>query len=72
MTESDDVGGLFGGGSDVDIPEPVTAGNVARTAERVDQPSETASKNKRLAASAVTQGFSKPRLGKTGLLGVIN
>jgi hypothetical protein len=72
MTESDDVGKLFGGGSTPDIPEPVTAGNVQRTAKRVDQPSETASKNKRLSASLLTEGFSTPKLGQSGLLGILN
>ena len=83
MTESDDpatiaiigaatvgtvaaTGGFGGGGAD--IPSR-TAEPAKRTAAPLDQPSEQARKNRLRAASALTQSFEPPKLGKPGLLG---
>ena len=63
------VSALFGGGDD-DMPEPVQAENVKRTAPPVEQISEQDARNRRLRASALTRGFSRPQLSQPGLLGV--
>jgi hypothetical protein len=70
MDTSDDVLGLGGGGSDIDLPPPVKAGNLKKTAKPVDQVSEQSKRNRRLAASALTRGFAPPTLGQPGLLGL--
>ncbi len=41
-----------------------------KTAQPVEQLSEAAKKNRRLAASFLTSGFSTPKLGAGGLLGM--
>lgn len=41
-----------------------------RTAEPVEQLSEQAKRNKRLAASLLTKDWGKPKLGTAGLLGM--
>ena len=67
MDTSDDA--LFGGGGGIDIPSR-KAENVSRTARPVDELSEQAKKNKRLAASILTKSFAEPTLSKPGLLGL--
>lgn len=49
----------------------VQAEQAKRTAEPVEQASEQAKINRRLAASFLTRGFSKPKLGYGGLLGSV-
>ncbi len=61
---------LFGGGDD-DFEMPVAqAEQAVRTAEPLEQVSEQARKNKRLAASMLTKDWGKPKLGAAGLLGM--
>lgn len=69
METTDDVGALFGGGGD-DIPDPVQAGNLKRTAEPVKQVSDVARRRQRRRAASVPRGFAEPTLGVTGLLGI--
>lgn len=70
MTESDDS--LLGGGGGVDIPDPVTAGNVQRTAEPIEQLTDLARKNRnrRRAAAGAGARRREPKLSIPGLLGI--
>lgn len=64
------AGGAFSGNKSSpaeNLSKP--AENVKKTAEPVEQLTEQAKKNRRLAASSLTQGLSKPTLGTPGLLG---
>lgn len=63
------LAGLFGGKDDFEMPK-IQAEQAKRTAEPLEQLSEAAKKSRRLAASFLTQDFKKPKLGKSGILGV--
>ena len=63
-------GGLFGGGNK-SIASP-QAQNASKTAQTLDQPSESARKEKLRKASAFTKDWDKPKLSQPGLLGVSN
>lgn len=69
MEKSDDLGAVFGGGG-ADVPEPVQAGNIKKTATPVEQVSEQARKNRRRQASQLTRDFAPPQLGQPGLIGL--
>ena len=66
MTESDDALGL-GGGPDIPDMPAVRAGPPKKTAEPLKQLSEQAKKNRQLAASFLTRGFTEPSLSEPGL-----
>jgi len=63
MTKSDD---FLSGGGGVDLPSK-QAENVKRTAEALPQDTEASRTSKRLSASLLTKGFTKPALGLPGL-----
>ena len=51
------------------IPGARRAKQAVKTAKPVEQISEQARKNKRMAASFLTRGFAEPKLSQAGLLG---
>lgn len=63
------AGGMFSGGGDSSIPK-VEAQTPKKTAERVDQGSEAARKNRLKRAASRTTDMEIPKLSQPGLLGV--